>query len=301
MTLNPTGDQYEIRFGSQWAVVTEVGATLRRYTVGDRDLINGFEADQSVKGGRGQTLLPWPNRLRDGRYTFDGTEQQLALSEPARHNASHGLVRYVAWTVQEHLVDRVSLRVRVYPQTGWPGTLEAIATYRLDDDGLSVELRATNLGTGPLPFGYAAHPYLSVGESTVDEVRVRVPARSFLTVDDRLLPVALEPVDGTANDLREAPVLGDRVLDVAMTGLERDTDGRWRVTVEHGDRSTELWGDEAMGWVQVFTGGPYRTWGVAVEPMSCGPDAFNPGPTHDDLRVLAPGDSFVGRWGIRGR
>jgi aldose 1-epimerase len=86
-----------------------------------------------------------------------------------------------------------------------------------------------------------------------------------------------------------------------MTDLGRDADGRWRVSLVLGDRYAELWGDEAMLWVQVFTGGPNRDWSIAVEPMTCGPDAFNTGPTHDGMRVLAPRATFVGTWGIFGR
>ena len=86
-----------------------------------------------------------------------------------------------------------------------------------------------------------------------------------------------------------------------MTDLARDPDGRWRVSVELGERYAELWGDETMRWMQIFTGGPNRDWSIAVEPMTCGPDAFNPGPTHGDMKVLAPGETFVGQWGISGR
>ena len=194
----------------------------------------------------GQNLIPWPNRIRDGRYTFEGSTQQLALSEPARHNASHGLGRYVAWTLVDRSADAVTNRVRIYPQTGWPGTLEALVTHQVGESGLVVTVHATNIGAGNLPYGYAAHPYLTVGEELVDEIALTVPAESYLEVDDRLLPIALAPVDGTPNDLRSGPVLGPANLDVAMTGLARDADGRWRVRLTLGERQTELWGDESM-------------------------------------------------------
>ena len=80
-------------------------------------------------------------------------------------------------------------------------------------DGLTVTVSATNIGDRDVPFGYAAHPYLTVGEETVDEVDLTVPAASYLEVDDRLLPVRVSPVDGTDLDLRDGPVLGSRNLD----------------------------------------------------------------------------------------
>jgi aldose 1-epimerase len=298
----PTGEQYEISSGAYRAVITEVGATLRNFSVDGRDVVRGFSVDEMSKAGRGQNLIPWPNRIRDGRYSFNGVTQQLALSEPARHNASHGLARYLPWVLIDKKMDAVTNRVRIHPQPGWPGTLEAVITHGVGDDGLTVTVEATNIGTTELPFGYGAHPYLTVGESAVDEVTLTVPAASYLEVDDnRLLPLKLSPIDGTAYDLREGRVLGSMSLDTAMTDLGRDADGRWRVSLVLGDRYAELWGDEAMLWVQVFTGGPNRDWSIAVEPMTCGPDAFNTGPTHDGMRVLAPRATFVGTWGISGR
>jgi aldose 1-epimerase len=298
----PTGEQYEISSGAYRAVITEVGATLRNFSVDGRDVVRGFSVDEMSKAGRGQNLIPWPNRIRDGRYSFNGVTQQLALSEPARHNASHGLARYLPWVLIDKKMDAVTNRVRIHPQPGWPGTLEAVITHGVGDDGLTVTVEATNVGTTELPFGYGAHPYLTVGESTVDEVTLTVPAASYLEVDEsRLLPLKLSPVDGTTYDLREGRVLGSMSLDTAMTDLGRDADGRWRVSLVLGDRYAELWGDEAMLWVQVFTGGPSRDWSIAVEPMTCGPDAFNTGPTHDGMRVLAPRATFVGTWGISGR
>jgi len=297
----PTGEQYEIVSGEHQAVVTEVGATLRSYRVGGREVVRGFEADEVIKGGRGNQLLPWPNRIRDGRYTFAGEQQQLALTEPKRHNAIHGLVRHVAWTVTEQTADSLTQVVRVYPQPGWPGIVEASITHTVSGRGLQVAVRVTNIGDTEVPFGYAAHPYLWVGEEQVDDVSVTLPAASYLEVDDRLLPVRLSPVEGTENDLRSGAPLGSRTLDTAFTDLQRDEDGRWRVKLALGERHAELWGDSSMTWIQVFTGDDRRDLALAVEPMTCGPNAFNEGPTHDGMIVLAPGKSYTGRWGITGR
>ena len=301
MSVPPTGEQYEIISGTHRAVVTEVGATLRGFSVNGRDVVRGFGLDEMSTAGRGQNLVPWPNRIRDGRYTFNGVTHQLALTEPARHNASHGLARYVPWVVVDKKTDAVTNRARIHPQPGWPGTLETRITHQVGSAGLTVTVEATNIGAGELPFGYGAHPYLTVGETTVDEVAVTMPAASYLEVDDRLLPVKVSPVDSTVYDLRRGPVLESLSLDTAMTDLDRDSDGRWRVKLALGDRYAELWGDETMRWMQIFTGGPTRDGSIAVEPMTCGPDAFNPGPTHGDMKVLAPGETFIGHWGISGQ
>ena len=298
--VNPTGEQYEIAAGNRRAVVTEVGATLRSYTVDGRDVVAGFAADQVFSGGRGMQLLPWPNRIRDGRYTFNGKTQQLVLSEPARHNAIHGLVRHQPWRLISHTADRVEQRIRVYPQPGWPGIIEATIVHTVGDDGVVTNVSVANIGTVAVPYGYAAHPYLTVGEDTVDDVVISIPAERYLAVDDRLLPVDLLLVEGRDEDMRTAAPLGQRSFDTALSGLARGADGRWRARLERGDRWAELWAGEGLDWVQVFTGNERRDLSIAVEPMTCGPNAFNPGPTHDGLIVLKPGESVTYVWGIDG-
>ena len=104
-----------------------------------------------------------------------------------------------------------------------------------------------------------------------------MPAGRYLEVDDRLLPRRSEPVDGTDDDLRTGAPLGCAQSRHRVAPLARDADGRWRVRLELGDRWAELWADESFGWLQVFTGADRRDRSIAVEPMTCGPDAFNPG------------------------
>ncbi len=302
MTVYPTGEQYEISSGAHRAVITEVGATLRTYTVAGNDVVRGFAAAEEPFKCRGQQLLPWPNRIRDGKYEFDGKAQQLALTEPERHNALHGLVRHVVWDRIEQTDDSLRQRVRVYPQPGWPGIVEATIGHSISEAGLRVSVEVTNIGSTPVPFGYAAHPYLTVGESAVDDVAVRLPAARYLEVEEeRLLPIEIRDVAGTGYDLRAGNTLGSTNLDTAFTDLAADEDGLWRVTLALGDRRAEMWAEPIFGWLQVFTGEDRRDLSLAVEPMTCGPDAFNAGPTEADRIVLQPGESFTGHWGITGR
>ncbi|MGI8457059.1 MAG: aldose 1-epimerase family protein [Propionibacteriaceae bacterium] len=298
MVVLPSGTQYEISAGSAVAVVHELGAALRTVSVAGVEVVRGGSETEGISGGHGQHLIPWPNRLRDGRYSFEGAVQQLPLSEPARHNASHGLTRWVPWQLVEHTASSVTQQTTVFTQPGWPGVLHALVSTTIAADGLTVEVSATNVGATSVPFGYGAHPYLTVGEQQVDEVTLSVPAGSFLEVDDRLLPTAVSPVEGTAYDFRSGRPVADTNLDTAMTDLQRDADGRWRVSLALRDRRTTLWGDASCSWAQVFTGGPYRDRSIAVEPMTCGPDAFNDGPTAADVIILAPGAVHRVHWGV---
>ncbi len=296
----PSGEQFEIRYGDQVAVVTEVGATIREYRVGGTAVLDGFAADEVCSGGRGQQLIPWPNRIRDGRYEFGGRRRQLALTEPSAGNAIHGLARWASWRPAS--VDSRSGRAHRSPSTRSPAGPELsrpTVAVELTDDGLQVTTTVHNPGTTAVPFGAGTHPYLTVGTERVDSARLRIPGRRYARPDDRGIPVDAQPVDGTAYDFRSSRPIGDLVLDTAYSDLARDEDGRWRVTLEGPDRSVTLWADESYPWLQVFSGDtlpPERARaGLAVEPMTCGPDAFNTG---DDLLVLQPGDRHSGTWGL---
>lgn len=289
--LSPTGEQYELSAGPWRAIVTEQGATLRSLTRDGTDVVKPFPADSLPASSQGQQLLPWPNRIRDGHYVFDGVDQQLPISEVDRNNAIHGLAGWVPWSLLEHTADSLTQSVRIMARPGWPGTLEAVLTHRLTDEGLDVEVTARNVGTSPLPFGYAAHPYL-VLDAPIDEWTVNAPFTGWLEVDDRLLPVAMHPMDDEHTLSADRP-LGARRLDTAFTVRGQD---RWEITVSHGDRSHTLWGDAALGWAQIYTPGARDA--LAVEPMTCGPDAFNEGPTHDGVIRLEPGEDVTVHWGI---
>ncbi|MGZ4448342.1 MAG: aldose 1-epimerase family protein [Nocardioides sp.] len=302
--LPPSGDQYEIRGGGYRAVVTESGAALRLLEHAGRPLLDGFAEDERSPGGRGQVLVPWPNRLRDGAYTFAGRDQQLALTEPALHNASHGLVRWVAWSLEEHTAHSVSLTYRLMAQTGYPWTLDLHLVYDLSADGLTVTRTATNMSAEAAPYAAGAHPYLAVGDG-IDHLELTLPAATRSLVDDRLLPVGREPVEGTAYDFRVARPLRGTGFNDAFTDLERDEDGL-ATTVLRDPRTGQgvaLWVDRAHPWLQVYSAddvpGTARR-SLAVEPMTAQADAFRSG---EDLLVLAPagqdGDEHSASWGVR--
>ncbi|GAB2769710.1 aldose 1-epimerase family protein [Nocardioides salsibiostraticola] len=298
--LSPSGIQFEIVHGGYRAVVTEGGAALRHLSHSGRDLIDGFgEADQA-SGGRGQILMPWPNRIRDGRYSVGGVSHQLALTEPKRSNASHGLVRWVAWTPGEHTASSVTLSHRLMAQSGYPWVLDLVLTYRLDDDGLHVTQSATNRSDSPAPFASGAHPYLTAGPGPVDTWELTLPAATRSLVDERLLPVGSEPVEGTAYDFRVPRILGSTELNDAVTDLTRTEQGvavTSLVDPATGD-GVSLWVDEHHRWLQVYTADDVPATArrsMAVEPMTVNADAFNSG---QDLVLIEPDTTFAARWGI---
>lgn len=297
----PSGEQWSIHHGDQRLTVVQVGGGIREYAVGDRPVVSGYPVSAKADAGRGQLLVPWPNRVRDGKYAFAGRDQQLALTEPARANASHGLVRWALWDLEVHEASVLVVAYSLMPQQGWDYPLQLRVRYELGDDGLTVTPEATNVGDDRAPFGFGVHPYLTVGEARVDEVTLTVPASTVLDVDDRLIPTGSSPVAGDL-DLRSPRELGATVLDHAFTDLTPGDHGRWEVVVARGERRTTVWADvEAYPFVQVFTGDTLpedkqRTTGVAVEPMTCPANALATG---DHLVVLEPDQTWSAPWGIR--
>jgi aldose 1-epimerase len=298
----PSCEQIEIALEDQRALVVEVGGGLRAYSAAGRELVDGYRPDEMSTAGRGQLLLPWPNRIRDGSYEFDGRRQQLPVNDVPERDAIHGLVRWVAWSVAVREPHRVVLRHSVHPQPGYPFSLDVDTQYALSAEGLRVTTTATNVGGDACPYGCGAHPYLRLGTQKVDALTLRAPARTVLVSDERGIPISSESVDGTEYDFRRPRRIGSTRLDNAFTDLERDGDGLARISLgdpETGD-SVTLWVDDAHPYLMLFTGDSVRDVdrrSLAVEPMTCPPNAFQTG---ESLIRLEPSQSFTTTWGIAG-
>lgn len=296
--IAPSGHQIELRHGAWAATVVEVGGGLRALSRDGTAILDGYPATEMASGGRGQPLMPWPNRLAGGSYVFAGRRIQAPVSEPATGSANHGLVRWSNWHEAEGAPGACAMELRLHPQPAYPFTLDLRLGYALDDDGLTVTLEAPN-GTVPLPFGAGFHPYITAGSATVDDARLTLPAGAWMPTDARAIPTGERRAVAGERDFRAGRPIGTAVLDQCFTDLGRGPDGRARVVLEGPAGRVTLWMDETFGHVMVFTGDTLardrRRRGLAVEPMTCAPDAFNSG---DGLRMLAPGDELVGRWGI---
>jgi len=297
---SPSGVQYELAHGGQRVVVTGVGAGLRGYTADGRNVLDGYGPDEMAPSGRGQVLIPWPNRIAEGQYAFLGEQHRLPLTEPEAGNAIHGLVRWVPWTAAEREPHRVVLRYDLHPQPGYPFALALRIEYSLSDDGLRVATTATNVGAAACPYGAGAHPYLVPGTPTVDTAILQLPARSVLATDGASDLPAPTPVAGTAFDFREPRPLGGTTLDHCFTDLDRDDDGLARATLTHPESgaAVTLWVDEHYPYLMLYTGDSrpdVNRRSLAVEPMSCPPQAFRSG---ESVVVLEPGASVSGAWGL---
>jgi aldose 1-epimerase len=286
--------------GPYTAAIDQVGATVRLLRHGDDDLVAPFPAGTMRPLYRGATIAPWPNRIVDGRYSFGGEDLQLAVNEVDRQHALHGLVHWIRWEVADVADDQILLDHHLVPQQGYPFALHLTVHYRLTTEGLEATATAVNTGSGAAPYGYCPHPYLVAGPGTVDGWSLELPAALRLDTDERLIPIGTVAVDSADSDFRKATVIGPRQIDHAFTALDRDGDGRATVRVRaSGGSGVQMTFGRWAPWVQVHTADrPEPEWnraGLAVEPMSCPPDAFN---STQDLVVLQPNDRHVAEWTI---
>lgn len=317
-----TGFQYELRVatpsGPALAIVTEVAAGLRLYSVDGIDLVEPFGAESTPPWGAGIVLMPWPNRIRDGLWQHEGVVQRLALTEPELSNAIHGLLRFSSYRLLERSPSSVTLAATVFPQAGYPFLLDTTVRYALTDDGLDVTHTVRNVGRDAAPVALGAHPYPKIGGVPTEDLVLTIAARTHLDVDDRQNPVGESSVAGTRFDLRAGRRVGDIDLDdgFGRVGSEA-SEGRSDLTDEDpgtvdvasltapDGRSVTIWGDRNIRNVQVFTprnfpivgpDGPVLGLAVAIEPMTAPANAFNSGA---GLRFVEPGESWSVRWGIR--
>ncbi len=297
-----SGTQWTIEADGHRAVVAEVGGNLRHYSVAGQEILDGFAADEIAPASAGATLAPWPSRIRDGQYAFGERTHQLPLTEPATHTALHGLVQWVRWTVVEHSAASLTVEYDLPPMHGYPWSLRLRSTWTVGADGLRAEHTATNTDTERCPFGFAVHPYLRLPGVAVDDAVLTVPARSRVLFDGRLLPIGTVKVAGTEFDYVEPRRIGGTVLDTTFSDVVADADGGSAVTLAgpDGGPSLVVWADASFSYWQVFSADTLQDErhrrSVAIEPMTCPPDAFRSG---RDLVVLEPGRTWTGSWGVR--
>ena len=299
------GEQYELTLDvagrSVRAVITEVAAAIRHLSVDEVEITTGYDDDTPPPFGSGIVLVPWPNRVRDGRWTYAGQTLQLDITEPVRGNALHGLLRHTPYQLVERTESAVTLRAGVFPQSGYPFTLDTTVRYTAVSDGLRVMHTVCNVGTACAPVAVGAHPFLTIGDVPADSLSLTVSADRHIDVDDRLNPVGVTPVHGTAWDLREGRLVGTLDLDDAWSGLTMAGGGSTHWLSAPDGRAVSLWADEQFGYIQVFITREFPragelTTAVAIEPMTAPADAFNSG---EGLRWIEPGECWSMSWAIR--
>ena len=304
-TASPTGDQIQLerKVGDSTvtATVTSIGAGLRVLRVGGLDIVQGFPEDSEAAFCAGQILIPWPNRVRDGKWTHGGADLQLPMSEPDRHNAIHGFLLGLPHEVIARSQESALLHATILSSDGYPWELSVVTEYTLTESGVSITHRITNASSTPAPVAVGSHPFPCIGDVPTEDLVVTLDASTRIVVDERLNPTGKDSVTDTRFDLRAGQRVGDFDLDTAYTDIPPKADGTRTLTATAPDgRSVTVWGDANFAHAQVFNtdqfpGAEGATWAVALEPTTAPPNALASG---EDLHLVDPGDTWELTWGI---
>jgi aldose 1-epimerase len=296
MTAWPATEPTEVvlRAGDARLALDLRGGGLRRLVVGDWDVLDGYPAGAVAGGSRGAVLLPWPNRVRHGRWAWQGRDLQLDIRSTDQPHALHGLVAWQSWVALEQAADRTTVGLTLEPRPGYPFRLAAAVDYTLAPDRLTVTVRVRNAGSEPAPVAVGMHPYLHVGaaeDGGISAAELHVGARTALETDGGL------PTGERHRFHGDVGRIGHRAFDTPLTDLERDDDGWARVRLRGPAGELELAVDEQWSWLQIYSGdqfpeGQHRR-SLAVEPMTSPPNALA---DHVDLVVLEPGGEWSGTW-----
>lgn len=290
----PTGIQIHLSRGAVTAQIAQVGASLRGLAVDGVDLISRYPENIPTPSASGVVLAPWPNRVRDGVWDDNGTSRQLAITEPKFGNASHGLLRFTAYEI-EQMDAAATLRATIHPQTGFPYEIDTAVEYALTDAGIQVTHTLTNRSDAAAPAALGIHPFVTIGDVDAHDLVLTVPAQTQFDTDERMLPTGTSPAPAS---LRDGVRLGDITLDTGFTDLDRGADGyvHHSLTAPDGRRMTVRQG-EGFDFVQVYTTTSYpgHDLAVAIEPMTAPVDALNSGL---GIRRLAPGEKWTLTWGV---
>ncbi|MGV8912672.1 MAG: aldose 1-epimerase family protein [Rhodoglobus sp.] len=299
----PTGTQYIITRATQQgearATITELAASLREFSIGDVELVESYAESAMPPFADGIVLVPWPNRIEDGRWMLDGTVQQLDITEGDRNNAIHGLLRNTGYSLVERTEESVTLGATIFPQHGYPFHIHTTVRYELVESGLRVTHTATNLSDAAAPYSLGAHPFFKIGETPIAELTLTMTAATRFESNERLIPMGEVAVAGTEFDLSAGRPVGELDFDTAFAGVEVVDGVAARLTAPDG-REVRVTVDDSFDFVQIFTPRNFPTLNgegqvVAIEPMTAAPNAFNTG---RGLLWLEPGVQFSATWGV---
>lgn len=308
--MQPTPDTEITLTHNNWQlVVSPYGASLRGlYRTspnGSREeIITGYSGASHKVGGQGDVLIPFPGRVAEGRYTFGGQPYQMVKNDTETPSAIHGFLRKTLWETEQPSEDEVTFTTNLHPEAnpGYPFALGVRVTYHLTDTGLAVAFVIENTGDHTAPVAAGFHPYFTVGSALIDPDTLHVPFGATLEYKDLLPTGKVLPVDGTALDFRSPHSIGSVSFNTCYLQPQPDPDGHTRIRLSDpfSGKALTVWLDPSFQYVVLYSGDPlpesHRRRALAIEPMTCGSDAFN----HPEwgLAALKPGETLSGTWGV---
>lgn len=284
-SMHSSGQTVSLTAGDYHATIVTVGAGLAELTFQGCHLVIPHKPEEMPLAHLGKVLIPWPNRIANGCYRYQGQEYPLPINEHGSHAAIHGLLAWRDWQIKELTPTRVTLTAFLPPSYGYPFTLISQVVYSLDaQNGLSVEITSQNIGNQTAPYGVGIHPYLTCNLAPVDEYLLQLPATQVYAVDEQANPTTLHPVDKLDLDFSQQKKIGAKKIDHTFQA----SSAHWEMKITHPQQALTVSLSSNQPWLQVYSGEKLHRQGLAVEPMSCPPNAFN---STTDLILMQPGET----------
>ena len=310
--INTNDTEIILQRGNLCLRVAPLGASLRglwRETPeGRADIITGYQGAENKAGGQGDILIPFPGRVKDGAYHWQGKAHQLTKTDKEGPNAIHGFLRHTVWDIASQTPTQITFSggFDADANPGYPFALRARVSYELASETEMVcAFSVENVGREniPAPVGAGFHPYFTVGGDFIDTSTLHVPFDATLEMQNLVPTGTVLPVENSPLDFRAPRPIGPTVFNTCYAQPIRGADNKAVIslTSANGDRSLHVWMDTAFGFVVLYSGDPlpdsHRRKSLAIEPMTCGSDAFN----HPEwgLVSLAPGETWGGLWGVK--
>jgi aldose 1-epimerase len=300
MTNNFTisGKQHHIQFKDSRnrehkLTIASIGSSIREYTIDGLDIIVPYNSDEMAPHYSGQVLFPWPNRLEDGKYEFEGKKVDAFINEKDRNNQLHGLSALYSFDILEKDENWAKLGLLLPPNRNFPYLIRAEILYTLTDDGLEIKTFVKNEGRENAPFALGWHPWFAP-RGELDNCTLQFRAASYVYPDSRLLPTKEGELPAAFDFSTEKSLRGIE-LDDAFADLEEN-----KVSFKAADgHITTIRADENYKSFQICTAdfgeGAERRFGIAIEPMTAYANAFK---THKDLITIAPEQIIQNSWKI---
>ncbi len=287
--------------GSYLEILSGLGAAINDLKVKNSkdqlvSVVAGYRSDDEIRNGHhskfaGSKLSPFPNRLAAGKFTFEGTEHQLYINEIELNNNLHALLHNRPFdVVSSSADDKSAVLVLKHAYQGvekgfpFPYDIEISVAYTLQETTISTKV--TNTGDTNMPIGDGWHPYFIFEDISKVSLKMGQATRVSSLVGNE---------EGNVHGYESGRLIGEGQLDDCFL-VQGD---RFEVGLEDAEAGVSIttWQESATGqyrYLQVYT--PPNRKEIAVEPVSCPPNAFNTG---KGLVVLAPGESTEMKIGIR--
>jgi aldose 1-epimerase len=292
--------------GESVSILPYLGAMVRNLTLLKAgklftilNCVGNLDELLTYKGCPSSLLFPWPNRTRNGNYSFQNHDYQLDISDKIYNNAIHGFIYNKPFVITDKSIENNQAKVSmVYnydgSENGFPFQFDFTITYILHEtEGFSMEVNISNIGNHDFPFGFGWHPYFEIENETIADWEILLPVKNMYMPDNQMISVG----HGLYNYSNKWNQLANKSYDTVF-GIEKN-DGNKAITKLKSDKSNltiNVWQENAQNqfeFIVVYI--PFTGKKIALEPMTCNTDALN---NKEGLNVLPTGAHYKVKCGV---